>query len=83
MKNLDHIESLSRHGAQIRTPDGLKKVDGAFYQSAIDACNDSGANAICYELVLPGIEDEMMLAIHRDGHVDSGSKQSVLTCLDR
>ena len=83
MTNIDHIESLSRHGAQIRTPDGLKKLDGAFYQSAIDACTQAGANALCYELALPDIEDEMMLAIHRDGHVDSGSRHSVLACLDR
>ena len=83
MTNLEHIESLSRHGAQIRTPDGLKKLDSTFYQNAVDACIRSGANAICNELVLPGIGDEMMLAIHRDGHVDSGSRQSVLACLDR
>ena len=34
-------------------------------------------------LIVPGVEEPMLLAIHRDGHVDSGSEKMVLACLDR
>ena len=39
-------------------------------------------SAICYDLFLPGIEEPLLIAIHRDGRVDSGSAENVMRCLD-
>ena len=83
MTNLEHIANLSAHGARIITERGTVELTEAFYEEAVDSCIRGGANAICYDLLLPGIEEPMALAVHRDGHVDSGSAQSVTACLDR
>ena len=64
MTNLDHIQSLIHHGAQLRGHTG-------------------GYNAATYDLVLPGIDSELWLAIWKDGHVDSGSPKSICACLAR
>ena len=42
-----------------------------------------GCLAATYSLIVPGVEEPMLLAIHRNGHVDSGSEETVLACLDR
>ena len=42
-----------------------------------------GYNAICYGIFLPGIDEPMLIAIHRDGRVDTGSVKNVIMCLDR
>lgn len=84
MTNLDHIQSLIRHGAQLRGEDGsLTPLTEAFYHKAVEACQAGGYNAATYDLVLPGIEDEMGLCIWKDGHVDSGSIRSICDCLAR
>ena len=80
---MNHIESLSRHGAQIRMPDGtLKSLTPEFYEAAVYECQEKGYRAATYDLVLPGISDTLWLAIWNDGHVDSGSPQSICACLD-
>ena len=38
-------------------------------------------NAIAYELVIPETDKPMLLAIWRDGHVDSGSERYVIDCM--
>ena len=79
-----HIETLRAHGARIRVPDsGTMELNSDFYDKAVGECRRCGCNAITYELALPGIDEPMMLAIWRDGHVDSGSVKSVCACLDR
>lgn len=84
MTNLDHIHTLIRHGAEIRQPDGTHfPLTDDFYNKAVEACGRDGYNAICYDLILPDITEPMMLAIHRDGHVDSGSVKNICACLDR
>ena len=85
MTNLNHIESLKRHGAQIRNQqDGtLIPLTEDFYQQAVEACRTGGYNAATYELTLPGIDSELWLAIWKDGHVDSGSPKSICDCLAR
>ena len=85
MTNLDHIITLQRHGAQLRNPDdgSLIPLTEDFYRRAVEACHSGGYNAATYELVLPGIKDEMGLCIWKDGHVDSGSMRRICACLAR
>ncbi len=85
MTNLDHINSLIAHGAQLRNPDtgSLIPLTEGFYHKAVEACRKGGCNAIAYDLVLPGIDSKLLLAVWKDGHVDSGSAKSVCACLDR
>ena len=79
-----HIESLRAHGAKIRVPGGgTMELNSGFYDNAVDECRRCGCNAITYELALPGIDEPMMIAVWRTGHVDSGSVKSVCACLDR
>ena len=40
-----------------------------------------GYNAVTYELELLGIDDEMVVCVWKDGHVDSGSTRSICDCL--
>lgn len=79
-----HINSLSNNGARIKAPDGTTEtVSMDFYRRAVEACIKGGCNAITYELELPGIDGEFMIAIWKDGHVDSGSAERILQVLDR
>ncbi len=79
-----HIQSLSNNGARIKAPDGTTEpVSMDFYRRAVDQCVKGGCNAITYELELPGIEGEFMIAFRRDGHVDSGTTRRIIDCLDR
>ena len=76
-----HIETLRRNGARIRTPDGSVELNSFFYYNAIDECIRIGCNAITFDLILPGIEEEMGLCVWKDGHVDSGSMRGICDCL--
>lgn len=78
-----HIDTLRKHGARIAIPDGSIDLDLDFYHKAIEACKSMGCLAATYSLIVPGVEEPMLLAIHRNGHVDSGSEETVLACLDR
>ena len=78
-----HIETLIRHGAKLRAKDQLIDLTEQFYQDTVERCNKDGFNAITYDLVMPGIEEDLMLAIWKDGHADSGNVRSVCACLDR
>ena len=79
-----HINSLSNNGARIKAPDGTTEpVSMDFYRRAVEACIKGGCNAITYELELPGIDGEFMIAIWKSGHVDSGSADRILQVLDR
>ena len=82
MTNLEHINSLRNHGAQIKAGDTLVELTTAFYEKAVAGCREGGYNAVTYDLVLPGIEDPMMLAVWKDGHVDSGSVKKIAVCLE-
>ncbi len=85
MTNLDHIINLINHGAQLLNSEtgSLIPLTESFYRKAVETCRRSCCNAITYNLVLPGIDSELLLAIWTDGHVDSGSAEGVLACLDR
>ena len=83
MTNLyeNHIDSLARHSARIATPDGSIVLTQDFYHKAVEACGRMGCEAATYELILPGIEDEMGICIRKDGRVDSGSMKTICDCL--
>ena len=79
-----HIETLIRHGAALKAPDGSRvELTTAFCEKAVSDCLSGGFNAITYYLDIPGIDDKLMLAIWKDGHIDSGSVPSVCRALDR
>ena len=79
-----HITSLSNNGARIRRPDGTAEpVSMDFYRRTVEQCITGGCNAITYELELPGIDADFMIAFWRDGHVDSGTTRRICDCLDR
>ena len=81
---LNHIETLRKHGAQVTGPDGQRtELNSFFYDTAKDECLLKGYEAICYELFLPGIEDRLLIASHRDGRIDTGSEKNVIMCLER
>ena len=80
---LKHIDILSRHGAYILTAGGKELVSRGFYYSIVNFCEQHRINCIGYEMHLPDTEEPMMLAIWRDGHIDSGSKESVEICMNQ
>ena len=79
-----HIETLARHGAAIKAPDGTSlPLTESFCEEAAGRCISGGYNAVTYDLLLPGIDDPMMIAIWKDGHIDSGSVKGVCMALAR
>ena len=78
-----HLERLRKHGARVLLPDGDTELNSYFVGNAINACIRMGCNAITYAIRLPGIDEEMAIAIHRNGHIDSGSAEAIARILDR
>lgn len=78
-----HIESLQFHCAMIGNDEHKEPLNVAFVENAIQQCKDSGYVAIGYDLLLDGIDEPMMLAVYRDGHIDSGSRKNVIECMGR
>ena len=77
-----HITRLMNHGVRIKRPDGTtEELTMDFYRRAMRYCYTEGCQAVCYEIELPGIEGEFMIAIWREGRVDSGSIQRIFECL--
>ncbi len=77
-----HLESLRRHGAQVIGPDGKRtELNSFFVGNVVNNCIRMGCNAITYDLFLPDIDEPLMIAIWRDGHIDSGSAKSICDCL--
>ena len=78
----DHVEKLGRHGAYVKTLAGKRPLSGAFYDSVIRLCEQYGINCIGYEIELPGV-DHAMIAIWRNGHVDSGSADNIRAIMNQ
>lgn len=77
-----HIESLRAHGAQVLGPDGNRtELTASFVNEAVNSCIRNRCNAITYDLFLPDIEEPMMIAVWRDGHVDTGNVRNICDCL--
>ena len=79
-----HLETLIRHGAAIKAPDGSRiSLTQAFCEKAVADCIRCGCIAISFNLDLPGIDEPMMIAVWKDGHIDTGSEESIYRVLDR
>ena len=77
-----HLESLRIHGAQVMGPDGNRvELNSFFVGNVINDCIRMNCNAITYDLFLPDIDEPMMIAIWKDGHIDSGSAKTICDCL--
>jgi len=77
-----HVERLRQHGAQVIGPDGNRvELNSFFVGNVINDCIRMNCNAITYDLFLPDIDEPMMIAIWRTGHIDSGSVKSICDCL--
>lgn len=81
--NKAHIASLIKHGARIRENSEERLLTMKFYEDAVESCSVLKANALVFDMVLPGINGSMALCIHRNGHVDSGTMTGILHVLDR
>ena len=92
MTPIEHLNSLAAHGAQIgcstitRSSDGnwidtvFKAMpDEKFYLAQLDFLNNHPwIRALTFDLYLPDVDEVLALAIWKDGHIDSGSKEAVL-----
>ena len=77
-----HLETLRRHGAQVIGPDGTRvELNSFFVGNVVNDCIRMNCNAITYDLFLPDIDEPLMIAIWRDGHIDSGSVKGICDCL--
>ena len=89
MTNLDHLHSLIAHGAQIGyagpTGQTIKvSLDESFYTEHLAwIVSQPAITALTFDLYLPGIEEDLALTIWADGHIDSGSKNTMQRILDR
>ena len=88
MTNLSHINTLIAHGAEIGFDcgggEGRIRLTEDFINTQLDwVCSQPIVKAITYDLYLPGIEEALALTIWEDGHIDSGSKETMMRILDR
>lgn len=72
---LAHIRTLADHGAIIggSTPLTVDFCEAAFARMQ----QDPAVASYNYDMALPGIDAKFMLVIHRDGSVESGSKERI------
>ena len=80
--SLRHIGVLATHGAEVQGPNGRQKLGADFFLYVMNECREKGFNAVCYELFLPEISDALLISIHRDGRVNTGSEKNVIMALD-
>ena len=82
--DLRNVETLIRHGAQIPQEDGFRKpLTVQMVLDAIEYCKAVRCMAVCYELVMPGIAEQMAIGIWASGHIDSGSMAGVMECMEQ
>ena len=77
-----YIDKLRRHGAKIIVDGQPTEIDSNLWDKAVNECLTKGFKAIAYELRIPETEDKLLLAVYADGHVDSGSEEIVLHCME-
>lgn len=78
---LAHIDKLRRHGAKVVINGEMIEVNSYLWDRAMAECHREGFQAVAYELRIPETEEKLLLAIHADGHVDSGSEKNVIYCM--
>ena len=79
----NHVEQLGRHGAYVMTAAGKRSLSGSFYDIAVRFCLANGINCLAYRMTIPETDEPMMLAIWKDGHVDSGSAEHIRAVMDQ
>ena len=83
--NTQYLLNLAKHGAHLvdqETGDTVE-LTAFWYEEALNRLTeDKAANAYMYDLY-PGFESEerFSLLLWRDGHVDTGSEESILGIL--
>lgn len=79
MTDKAHIQNLINHGAMLVNQETgeLTNLTLEFYRHQLDWLHRNKAIACTYEMILPGIDETMGLRIRKDGHVDSGSMESI------
>ncbi len=69
------------------TLENLQKLVGGYIQAVYDKAKDecwlNNYEAICPEHFLPDVENRLLIALHKDGRVDTGSEKNVIMRLDR
>ena len=60
----------------------MAEVNSYLWDKAMGECLTKGFKAVAYELRIPETEDKLLLAVYADGHVDSGSEEIVLHCME-
>lgn len=78
---LAHLDRLRRHGAKVVINGVLVEVNSYLWDKAMSACLTQGFQAVAYELRIPETKEKLLLAIYKDGHVDSGSEKNVIYCM--
>ena len=66
-----------------RTAAGPELLSGAFYDRIVEFCKQYGINCLGYEMKIPETDEPMMIAIWRNGHVDSGSVEHIRAVMDQ
>lgn len=80
----EHVERLGRHGCYVVTSEGKHvALSGAFYDAAISLCEKYNINCLGYDMKIPEAEEMKMIAIWRNGHVDSGSAEHIRAVMDQ
>ena len=82
MTNLERINRLAAHGAKIVAEGVSIDLTETFYKEAVEVCRKGRCNAISYNLAMPDIDEMLMICIWKDGHVDTGSRESVMLCME-
>ena len=80
MTGKKQVQSLMAHGARLGiVGDRVNSIpfpDG-FLSHAIGWLKRNKAQAVTYYMVLPGVEDQMAIRVCVDGHVDTGSMETI------
>ena len=73
-----HLETLCRHKAALRGSNGTSEpLTRSFYNNALFECATKGYATIVYYMVLPDVSGGTRLVIWRNGHIDSGTEESI------
>ena len=80
---MEHIRKLEAHGAKVvDTPSGyVRDVDLNLYCDAMRFIRDENAISIDYSMRIPETDEKMLLRIWRNGHVDSGSHDHMMSII--
>ena len=76
-----HIDRLRRHGAKVILDGIPTEINSYFYDRAVSECWLKDYLGIMFKMTIPETDEILALAIYADGHVDSGSADLVMRCV--